>query len=297
MSRLVCYIPSYNDSPFVAESLSSSPDWEVVISDNASDEPHRSALAALASPRVQVVRQEKSLGRVGNWKFCVEHFIASRAQWMKLLSAGDLHKAGSCDIFRRAIDRCPQAGCIVPRVENVWPHQRFVFQLTNQETLMRPAELMQAMVTYGNIFHSGTAPLFHLDTVKDGFSFGEGALSFCADMMFMLGIARKSSVLFIAEVAVEFIAERRKNMQAGINTLEHYLEEALVRLRAADAYLALTGDRQRRNQMLASIVDMVRTDTSEPLDKLTGDSRYSAEELTKPVPHPELPPARYRPGE
>lgn len=77
MSHIVCYIPSYNDSHFVQESLASIPDWDVVISDNASDEPHRSALRALSSSCVQVIRQEKPLGRVGNWKFCASHFVDS----------------------------------------------------------------------------------------------------------------------------------------------------------------------------------------------------------------------------
>ena len=297
MSRLVCYIPSYNDSQFVAESLASSPDWEVVISDNASDEPHASALAALAGPRVQVVRREKSLGRVGNWKFCVEHFIHSGAPWMKFMMAGDLHKPGSCDMFRRAIDRYPDVRTIVPRIENVFGHRRVVFRPTPAETVVTGAQAMAMIVQYGNIFHGLSGPLVHVDAVKDGFAFGEEVLSFCADLLFMLRVARKQPTLFITDVTAEFIAERRKGMLAGIYTLEHYLEEGLLRLRAADAYLALTGDRQRRNQMLASIVDMVRKDTNEPLDKLTGDSRYTAEELTDPVPRAETPPIRYRPGE
>jgi glycosyltransferase involved in cell wall biosynthesis len=68
MSDLVCYIPSYNDSDWVKESLASIADWDVVIADNASDEPHRSALERLAGPRVRILRHEKSLGRVGNWR-------------------------------------------------------------------------------------------------------------------------------------------------------------------------------------------------------------------------------------
>jgi hypothetical protein len=59
MSRIVCYIPSYNDSRHALESLASSPDWEVVISDNHSDAPHALALAAAANDRVQVIRQPR----------------------------------------------------------------------------------------------------------------------------------------------------------------------------------------------------------------------------------------------
>src|SRR5262245_37958085 len=115
MADLVCYIPSYNDSDWVRESLASVPDWDVVISDNASSPEHRAALAALASPRVRIGRHEASLGRVGNWRFCVEHFIHSGASWMKFLFAGDRHKPNSCAMFRAAVERHPSARFIVPR--------------------------------------------------------------------------------------------------------------------------------------------------------------------------------------
>ena len=98
MSDLVCYIPSFNDSDWDKESLASVADWDVVIADNASDEPHRSALERLAGPRVRILRHETSLGRVGNWRACVEHFLRSGAAWMKFLMAGDLHKPNSAAI-------------------------------------------------------------------------------------------------------------------------------------------------------------------------------------------------------
>jgi hypothetical protein len=292
MSRLVCYIPSYNDSPWVAESVATSPDWEIVISDNASEAPHAGALQAMASPRVQVVRQEESLGRVGNWKFCIEHFIRSGAEWMKFMMAGDLHKPGSCDMFRRAIDRCPDARTIVPRIENVWPNRRIVFRPTPGETVMSPAQAMATIVELGNIFHGLSGPLLHVDAVKDGFAFGEDVLSYCADLLFMLRIARKLPTLFITDVTAEFIAERRKGMQAGIYTLEHYLEEGLVRLRAADAYLQLTGDRAGRTRLLSHIVAGQRHSITHSLEKLAGDVRYATEVLTGEKTLAEMPPIR-----
>jgi hypothetical protein len=280
MSRLVCYIPSYNDSQLAADSLASSGDWEVVISDNASDEPHASALAALASERVTVVRQPRSLGRVGNWRFCVEHFLQSGAPWMKFLTAGDRHKPGSCDMFRRAIERYPHIRCIVPRVDCIWSHRQSVFMATDRECMLSPAQLLDAIVQHGNIFHSLTGPVVHAEALADGFSFGEPVLSFSADLYFMIGVARRVPVLFITDVTAEFHAERRKSYQAGIFTLEHYLEASLVRLRAADAFLTLTGDRARRTQSLAHIVRGLNECISLPLEKLSGDIRFPAEVLT-----------------
>jgi hypothetical protein len=291
MSRLVCYIPSYNDSELAADSLASSGDWEVVISDNVSSEPHRRALAALGGERVTVIHQQRPLGRVGNWKFCVEHFLASGAAWMKFLSAGDQHKPGSCEVFRRAIERFPQVRCIVPRIEVIWSHRQSVYMATDRECVLSPPQMMAAIVTSGNVFQSLTGPLIHADALKDGFSFSEPLLSFAADLYFMIGVVRRASALFITDVTAEFHAERRKGFQAGIATLEHYLEASLVRLRAADAFLELTGDRARRTQLLAHIVRGLQECTSLPLDKLSGDIRFPPEVLTGDRPWAGVPPS------
>ncbi len=286
MPDLVCYIPSYNDSAWVKESLSTLSDWDVVISDNASDEPHRSALAALAGERVRVVRHEVSLGRVGNWKACVADFVSSGAAWMKFLMAGDLHKPDSNAIFRRAIQRHPAVRHIVPQIENVWPHGRMRWWVTEKEGVVSPANLMLGIAEGGNIFHGLSAPLVHADALKNGFTFGEDTLNFCADLMFSMAIAMRTPTLYITEVTAEFIAARRGNMQSGIHTLEHFLEEGLLRLRAADAFEKLTGNRARRNQLLAGIVSGLQVGLNNPLEKLAGDVPFPFETIAVDIPTP-----------
>jgi hypothetical protein len=279
MSDLICYIPSYNDSDWVKESLASSGDWDVVIADNASDEPHRSALAALAGPRVRVVRHETSLGRVGNWQACVEHFLASGGDWMKFLMAGDSHKPGSAAIFRRAIQRYPAARHIVPQIENVWAHGRKRWAATQAEGMVSSLKAMEAVASVGNIFHGLSAPLVHRDALQGGYTFGDGTLNFCADLMFSTTIASHTATLFITEVTAEFVGVRRKSMQRSINTLQHFLEEGLVRLRAADAVEQISGDRARRNQLLSGIVNWLRPAVSSPLEQLAGDVPFPFDTL------------------
>jgi glycosyltransferase involved in cell wall biosynthesis len=286
MSDLVCYIPSYNDSHWVKESLASTPDWDVVISDNASDEPHRSALGELAGPRVRIVRHEASLGRVGNWRACVEHFLSSGADWMKFLMAGDLHKPDASAIFCRAIQRHPTVRHIVPQIENVWPHGRSRWKPTYQEVVLSPLKAMEGIVIGGNLFHGLSAPLVHIDALQDGFTFGEDTLNFCADMMFSMTIAMRMPTLFITDVTAEFITARRKSMQRGFRTLEHFLEEGLLRLRAADAVEKLAGDRARRNQLLRGIVSGLHEGLGQSLEQLAGDVLFPFETIAVDTPTP-----------
>lgn len=273
MSRIVCYIPSYNDSDLVRTSLASSADWEVVISDNASAEPHRSALESLASDRVRVVRQERSLGRVGNWKFCVDHFIASGADWMKFLAAGDGHKPDALAIFRAAIVRLPDVRFMVGRIENVHPDRRLLWQATDREALVAPLDVMLDVVRRGSVLFGLLAPLIHVDAVRDGFDFCDGMLSFCADMWFLTLIARKTPTLYLSEVVAECIIANRKYLAARQGSLEHLLEESLVRLRAVDAFLELGGDRSLRNDLVLKLALWLKGHLEQPQHSLVGDGQ------------------------
>lgn len=251
VADLVCYIPSYNDSDLVAESLASCVDWDVVISDNASDEPHQSALQALAGPRVQIVRQPKSLGRVGNWRFCVEHFVRSGRQWLKLLCAGDLHQPDAVAILTRAIAKYPDVRFIISDVELMWPERTGRFSPMGCEVVLPPLHAMAATVEFGNIFFGLLAAHVHRDALGDGFVFGEEVLSFCADMRFLADIARRWPTLYVPEVTGRFIAARRKTMQRNAGTLENMLEDSLVRLHAAAAFQQLGGSEAEHQKMLA----------------------------------------------
>ncbi len=254
MSEIVCYIPSFNDSELVRESLASSPDWNVVISDNASDEPH---LSALAGDRVQVIRHAKNLGRVGNWKFCVGHFIESGATWMKFLLAGDVHTPDALGIFRRAISQYPDARIVLTRVVNVMPQGRHVWEPTPEAVLLSPVVMMRGVALRGNVFHGLISALFHVDAVRDGFEFGEGVLSYCADLQFLMSIARRTACLYVPEIGAEFIAAHRKHFRVAHASLEHALEEGLLRFRAAQNVGELSGKPEAKAELEKQVEDWV----------------------------------------
>jgi hypothetical protein len=270
VDRIICYIPSYNDSQLVAHSLATVPDWQVVVSDNASSAPHAAALDRLASKRVRVIHQPRQLGRVGNWKFCVEHFIASGAGWMKFLPAGDRHKPGSLDACRQTLSSLGNARFVITNVEFVEDQIRQTSIVAPNVVVLSSQQAMMETIRQGNIFFGLLAALIHVEAVRDGFSFAHDVLSYCADMYFLLGIARRTPTVFSPTVVSEFVAEHRKVFQAGQQSLEHALEGALVRLRAVDYYAELTGDRRNRDEL----VSLVRTRTcaclDQPRDKLVG---------------------------
>ncbi|MGD9720841.1 MAG: glycosyltransferase [Pirellulales bacterium] len=273
MSRLVCYLPSYNDSELVAQSLATVPDWDVVISDNASDPAHAAALDRLAGPRVQIIHQPRQLGRVGNWRFCVEHFLsggAGGASWMKFLLAGDRHKPDSLAICERAIAQYPDIRSFVFNVEIHGPDGIAPWSAATGPLRLSSDQSLLQVVQRGNVFYGLLAALFHADTVRGGFSFGADILSYCADMFFQARIARRWPTLFYPEVVAEFVAAHRKMYSVSQFSLEHLVEEVLVKLRAADDYAALTGDRQSREQMAALLAGWLRGGLEQSPEKLIG---------------------------
>ena len=109
----------------------------------------------------------------------------------------------------------------------------------------------------GNLFHSLSAVVIHVDALSEGYGFGDPPLSYCADLYFLMHVAKKNQVLFTPEIATEFIIDRRKTYKTGQYGLEHLLEEGLMRLRGADAYLELSGDRQGRERLVQQITQWV----------------------------------------
>jgi hypothetical protein len=247
------YLPSYNDSQQVIHSLESSPDWNVVISDNCSDEPHASTLAALASDRVQVIRQPRQLGRVGNWRFCLEHFVASGATWYKTLAAGDRHLPGALLSFRRAAVELAEPRLLIGQVEVVHPHTSSLWKGPDAVERARPEAALRSAARRGNIFFGGCAHAIHREALANGIYLGEGALSYCADFYLAAAAARCGNSYWLPVPVGQMIVALRRTFAVKENTLEAVLEEALVRYRIAQWLRQITGNDEEQRRINGEI--------------------------------------------
>lgn len=92
--RVSIVIPTFNRLPMLREAVASAlaqryPDLEVLVSDNASDDGTREAMASHRSdPRFRYFRNETNLGMVGNWRKAV--FEYARGDFFLILSDDDL---------------------------------------------------------------------------------------------------------------------------------------------------------------------------------------------------------------
>lgn len=91
------------------------PDWRLIVIDDAYPdiEPYRWA-AAIADPRVQVVRNDENLGITRNFNFGLS---MSQAEHLVIMGADDVMHPGYVRRVRELIERFPQADLIQPGVE------------------------------------------------------------------------------------------------------------------------------------------------------------------------------------
>jgi hypothetical protein len=66
--------------------------------------------------------------------------------------------------------RQPTVRHIVPRIENVWPHGRKLWFVTEKEGMVSPLYAMAGVAIEGNIFHGLSAP-FPCRRTEEGFAF------------------------------------------------------------------------------------------------------------------------------
>jgi hypothetical protein len=254
MPEIVVYIPVRNN----AEWCRSTPLPEgvaYVASDNASTDGSGDALRARG---VTVVEQPRDLGRIGNWEFCVRHFLDSGKPWMKWLFAGDVLAPDFAAVAARALHAYPKARMVVGDCMHVDGELRVRHGLpADQPQLLQPAESLDMLADIGNWFHSPINQMFHRDALADGFDYG--SFVWAADAFFCMNAAAKVPALYWPECFGEFHAHNRAHFQALHSSLRALIEGALLRAMAAAQLEAITGDRARHTALSAKIeADLLR---------------------------------------
>lgn len=89
--RFTIAIPTFNRAEWLARCVRSAlaqthGSFEVLVSDNASDDATPQVLAELADPRLITIRQPRNIGPIPNWNACVEH---ARGEFIVMLNDDD----------------------------------------------------------------------------------------------------------------------------------------------------------------------------------------------------------------
>lgn len=85
-------IPTYNRANYLSDTIISAlnqtyRNLEIIVSDNCSDDNTSEVVKSFSDSRIKYFRQQKNLGMVGNWNFCVNN---ASGEYLLLLSDDDL---------------------------------------------------------------------------------------------------------------------------------------------------------------------------------------------------------------
>ena len=97
--KLSILVPSFNDKAYVKECISSllnnnRKNFEVIVSDDCSDEETLSILDSIKDDRLVLVKSPIRLGASDNWKKCLS---LAKGEWIHFLASDDYYTAGTVE--------------------------------------------------------------------------------------------------------------------------------------------------------------------------------------------------------
>jgi glycosyltransferase involved in cell wall biosynthesis len=242
--QVVVAIPAYNAAAIIdatLESLEAQTDHAfcVLVSDNASTDGTASVVEAFARRSripVTLVHHDVSLGRLGNWTFCLEHAQAERAEWLKWLFAGDQLAPGAIADLRTLAAEHGDVGLIVTDYQVEDHGTRARRRALPGAARLTPAQALEQFALAGNWFGAPLGQMYH----RRGFEDAEiGDLGWVADCRLALEASRRHPVLYAPIDVGVFDSAHRRYHGATRGTVAAVAEECIVRHRAVDMLRAL----------------------------------------------------------
>ncbi|BDI28886.1 hypothetical protein CCAX7_009370 [Capsulimonas corticalis] len=245
--KISVYIPLYNGGAWCRE-VPLLDGVHYIASDNGSTDESAEILEARG---VTVIRQPVSLGRVGNWRFCIAHFQDSGADWMKWMFTGDRLRPDAADILRRAAAQFPDARQIISEFDIVEGDNRTRHSMLPTTALIEPARAMQLAAQLGNWFGSPIGYALHREARVEECDFG--SLPYVADYQFAMNIAARHPTLYLAENIGDFVVDARRYYKTQSESQQTAVQNAWMMWQSAERFHELTGDRTEYERLARRI--------------------------------------------
>ena len=234
MSKIVIYIPVFNNAEW-CRAFEPNNGFDFIASDNASTDGSGDILAAKG---VAVIRQPKNLGRVGNWEFCLRHFLESGRPWVNLHMAGDDLFPAAPQILEGLMARHPGARFIATQCEIVRGGKLISrFGGSQREEFVSSLEAVRLVALQSNWVGNPLTTFFHREAIAGSIAFGE--LPWIADLRFYLGLMQRFPVLCSPEIVGRQIIHPNRLHAKMVNSLQARCEEWIVQCEAAEIHRRL----------------------------------------------------------
>lgn len=117
ISRLTIGIPTFNRADLVCKLVQvclsqTLPPYEIIVSDDASDDTTLAQLETLAHPRLKILRQNPRLGMIANWNACL---AACASGYFVLISDDDMISSDFTERVEATLAEAPGADLLIVR--------------------------------------------------------------------------------------------------------------------------------------------------------------------------------------
>lgn len=220
---LAIYIPLFNGAEW-CRTVELPAGAAVIASDNGCTD---GAAEVLENRGAAVVRQPRSLGRVGNWAFCLNHFRASEAEWMKFLFVGDRVVSDFASDLSRAAAAHPEAKLFIFGFTNEFASGPELFLPAAQESTIASAEALRRVVMEGSWFGGFIALAIHRSLLVEPVAVPP--FDWAADLYMIVELLRRTEAVVIPRSIATFVAKERRHFGKLHGSLQAALEDGWLR--------------------------------------------------------------------
>lgn len=152
--RISILIPVYNGMPYIKEAVRSVleqdfNDFELIISDNGSNDGTWEYITSLNDNRIRCYRNATNLGMVGNWNKALEY---ARGEYIKVLPADDYILQGSLRKQVSILDKNPEVALVCGAKRVIDANGKHLFT----KRFLKSDKVMDGKVAIDKVIRSGS---------------------------------------------------------------------------------------------------------------------------------------------
>lgn len=204
MPRVCIGIPTYNSSKYLRQTMESSlrqsyTDFELIVSDDCSQDNTREIVAEYTDPRVRLDFDGQRRGLVGNWNRCLE---LAHSTYVCVLNHDDVMDPDNLALKVALLDAHPEVGFVFSDIKHIdatdaithghWTPEA----LPGSDTVWQGAEFFRLILARGNLV-SGSSVVMRRSLVERIGGF-DPRLYFTLDLEMWLRLSLHSDVGYVA---------------------------------------------------------------------------------------------------
>jgi cellulose synthase/poly-beta-1,6-N-acetylglucosamine synthase-like glycosyltransferase len=199
MKISVC-VPTFNSAAYIRDCLESvliqkGAEFELIVSDNASEDGSWEIIRSFSDPRVRVFRSEQNRGMAANFNRTLH---SASGEYVKLLCADDLLEPGALELQARFLDENPEITMVTGATRLIDSNSKVcgVKRYFGRPVKIDALNLRALSLIHGNVVGEPSAVLFRRETWLRAGPFRTG-LATLIDLDMWLRLSRGGGVGYL----------------------------------------------------------------------------------------------------